>query len=99
MEVSGAEYEAIQSLRQRLHEANHAKELWRQRRDHLATLELPTNLGQLSPVKQCTWVKKQHRKLARKWHPDKYRGNKERAARKMSEVTEAKVELSRRFGC
>jgi tetratricopeptide (TPR) repeat protein len=98
-EVSGAEYEAIQSLRQRLHEANHAKELWRQRRDHLATLELPTNLGQLSPVKQCTWVKKQHRKLARKWHPDKYRGNKERAARKMSEVTEAKVELSRRFGC
>ena len=73
--------------------------VWKQRRDHLSTLELPANLGQLSVEKQCSWIKKQHRKLARKWHPDKYRGNKERAARKMNEVTEAKEELTKRFKC
>jgi DnaJ family protein C protein 3 len=65
----------------------------------LATLELPANLDQLSGEKQCVWVKKQHRKLARKWHPDKYRGNQDRGARKMREVSEAKKALSDRFKC
>lgn len=35
-------------------------------------LELPVNLHELSADKQCEWVRKQHRKLARRWHPDKY---------------------------
>jgi len=76
-----------------------AQRQWRERRDHLATLELPANLDQLSPEKQCIWVKKQHRKLARKWHPDKYRGNPERGSRKMREVSESKKVLSDRFKC
>ena len=40
-----------------------------------------------------------YRKLARKWHPDKYRGNPERGSRKMREVSEAKKVLSERFKC
>ena len=98
-EASGAGREEVQGLRQKLAAANQAKQLWAQRRDHLATLELPQNLNQLSSEKQCSWVKRQHRKLARKWHPDKYRGNKDRAARKMGEVTEAKEALVKRFRC
>jgi DnaJ family protein C protein 3 len=47
-------------------------------RDHNAVLELPANLGELPKDKQCDWIKKQYKKLARKWHPDKYKGKKER---------------------
>jgi hypothetical protein len=36
------------------------------------------NLHQLPREKQCTYVKKAHKTLARKWHPDKARGNKAR---------------------
>jgi hypothetical protein len=64
-----------------------------------AVLELPVNLQQLSQEKQCTWVKKQHKALARKWHPDKARGNKQRAARKMREVSEAKEALVEQLRC
>ena len=41
-------------------------------------LELPVNLHQLTKEKQCTYIKKAHKTLARKWHPDKARGNKAR---------------------
>lgn len=51
-----------------------------------SVLELPVNMHQIAHDKQCTWVKKQHKVLARKWHPDKARGNKLRAVRKMREV-------------
>ncbi len=44
-------------------------------RDHLAVLELPTNLPEVSQEKQCEWLKKQHKKHAIKWHPDKCKGN------------------------
>lgn len=40
---------------------------------------------------------KQHKKLAKKWHPDKAVGDKDRAARKMNEVSEAKKALSKQF--
>ena len=49
--------------------------------------------------KQCDWLKKQYKKLAKKWHPDKYKGNKERAGRKMNEIAEAKEILTKRIGC
>ena len=72
---------------------------WETQRDHAAVLELPSNLEQLAPEKRCVWLKRQHKKLARKWHPDKARGNKERAARKMREVSEAKEALVKRMSC
>jgi len=98
-EKGGADEEQRQSLRRRQHEASQAQRLWRERRDHLSTLELPQNLGQLPHDKQCSWIKKQHRKFARKWHPDKYRGNSDRGARKMREVSEAKDSLTKQFRC
>ncbi len=30
---------------------------------------------QVSQEKQCEWLKKQHKKHAIKWHPDKCKGN------------------------
>ena len=72
-------------LRQRLQNAQRSAKQWETQRDHAAVLELPSNLEQLAPEKRTIvrWLKRQHKKLARKWHPDKARGNKERAARKM----------------
>ena len=40
---------------------------------------------------------KQHKKLAKKWHPDKAVGDKDRAARKMNEVSEAQKALTKQF--
>jgi len=96
---SGAAPEEQQDLQRSLMQAQQNKRVWDERRDHMATLELPANLQQLAPEKQCSWIKKQHRKLARKWHPDKYRGNSDRGARKMREVQEAKDVLYERFRC
>ena len=48
---------------------------------------------------QCTWVNKQYRKLARVWHPDRYKGVKARAERKMRECAEAKEVLSKQLSC
>ena len=86
-------------LRQRLQNAQRSAKQWETQRDHAAVLELPSNLEQLAPEKRCVWLKRQHKKLARKWHPDKARGNKERAARKMREVSEAKEALVKRMSC
>ena len=41
-------------------------------------------------------IKSRYRELSKKWHPDKYRGDKVRAARKMNEVADAKIELVKR---
>ena len=60
---------------------------------------LPVNLHQLPREKQCNYVKKAHKALARKWHPDKAKGNKERASRKMNEVSEAKEKLVAELQC
>ena len=87
------------NLRNRWFNAQQQDKVWTERRDHAAVLELPTNLGQLSQEKRCDWLRKQHKKMARKWHPDKAKGNKDRAARKMNEVTEAKKALAPMFGC
>ena len=44
-------------------------------------------------------VTRQYRKLARKWHPDRYKGLKVRAERKMRECSEAKEVLVKQMGC
>lgn len=82
-----------------LREATHAARMWKERRDQAAVLKLPANLRELPREKQCTWVKKQYKSLAKKWHPDKYRGDKKRAERKMREVVEAKESLSGDLQC
>ena len=53
-------------------------------------LDLPANVLDLRKESKCKWLKKQHKKLARLWHPDKARGDRLRAERKMREVSEAK---------
>jgi len=37
--------------------------------------------------------------MAKKWHPDKYKGNPKRGARKMMEVNDAKELLAKDWGC
>ena len=75
-------------------------------RDHRAVLELPANLGDLPREDQCSWVSKQYRKLAKRWHPDRYKGggkradmDKARAERKMRECAEAKEVLAKQLQC
>ena len=68
-------------------------------RDHNKVLELPANLDQLPQKDQCSWVTRQYRKLARTWHPDRYKGSKARAERKMRECSEAKAVLIKRHRC
>jgi len=68
-------------------------------RDHRQVLELPANLDQLKREDQCGWVTRQYRKLARTWHPDRYKGLKVRAERKMRECSEAKEVLIKQMGC
>ena len=68
-------------------------------RDHKVVLELPANLDQLKREDQCGWVTRQYRKLARKWHPDRYKGLKARAERKMRECSEAKEVLVKQLRC
>ena len=41
-------------------------------------LELPANLNDLKREAQCGWITRQYRKLARVWHPDRYKGLKAR---------------------
>jgi hypothetical protein len=89
-----------ENLKQRLNQCKQLEDQWDKRRDHAKVLELPANLGSLAKDRQCTWLKKQHKKLARKWHPDKANGaDKQRAARKMSEVSDAKQALMAQFAC
>jgi len=88
-----------EDFNQRMHEAQMAQRQWANQRNHREVLELPVNLHQLPKDKQCTYVKKAHKALARKWHPDKAKGNKARASRKMNEVSEAKEKLVEELGC
>lgn len=68
-------------------------------RDHAKILQLPIDLDQRSKEIKCAWLKKQFKTLVRKYHPDKYKGNKKRAARKFKEVKEAKEIISKIWQC
>ena len=68
-------------------------------RDHAKILQLPIDLEERSKDIKCAWLRKQFKSMVRKFHPDKYRGNKKRAARKFKEVTDSKGHLSSEWGC
>ena len=68
-------------------------------RDHAKILQLPIDIEEQSKEIKCAWLKKQFKKLVRKYHPDKYKGNKKRAARKFKEVKEAKEIISKAWEC
>ena len=68
-------------------------------RDHAKILQLPIDLDERSKDIKCAWLKKQFKVLVRKYHPDKYKGNKKRAARKFKEVKEAKEIISKAWEC
>jgi tetratricopeptide (TPR) repeat protein len=68
-------------------------------RDHAKILQLPIDLDEQSKEVRCAWLKKQFKSLARKYHPDKYKGNKKRGARKFKEVKEAKEIISKAWEC
>jgi DnaJ family protein C protein 3 len=68
-------------------------------RDNIKILGLPVNLNDSSSEIQCKWLKKQYKHMAKKWHPDKYKGNPKRGARKMREVNDAKELLAKEWGC
>jgi len=68
-------------------------------RDHAKILQLPIDLEERGKDIKCAWLKKQFKMLVRKFHPDKYRGNKKRGARKFKEVKEAKEILSKAWEC
>lgn len=68
-------------------------------RDHAKILQLPIDLDQRSRDIKCAWLKKQFKVLVRQYHPDKYKGNKKRAARKFKEVKEAKEIIAKEWDC
>lgn len=68
-------------------------------RDHAKILQLPIDLDQRTKDIKCAWLKKQFKALVRQYHPDKYKGNKKRAARKFKEVKEAKEIISSAWDC
>ena len=79
--------------------AQHREKMWSENRDHIAVMKLPVNVDEISLHRRCKFLKKQFKKLTKKWHPDKAKGNKKRAARKFIEVAEAKRELHERWDC
>jgi len=92
-------------LNHKLQQTMHQQSLWNGRddrppqRDHAKILQLPIDLDQRSQEIKCAWLKKQFKTLVRKYHPDKYKGNKKRAARKFKEVKEAKEIISKIWQC
>jgi tetratricopeptide (TPR) repeat protein len=88
------------ALNGKLHESqNKVRMHSEERRDHAKILELPVNIHEVNQQSKCGWLKKQHKKLAKKWHPDKNKGDKRRAARKMDEISAAKAALIKQWGC
>ena len=68
-------------------------------RDHAKILQLPIDLDQRTKDIKYAWLKKQFKALVQQYHPDKYKGNKRRAARKFKEVKEAKEITSSAWSC
>jgi tetratricopeptide (TPR) repeat protein len=81
--------------------AEHSKEQWNKRTAEwsVKVLELPPNFGELNQNKKCEWIKKNFKKFVKHWHPDKAKGDKRRAARKVDEVSQAKTLLYKQFQC
>lgn len=95
------EQNELGQLGQKLRNAEWAKDNWEKHTPDwaLKVLELPPNFGELPPKKKCEWIKKNFKKFVRRWHPDKAKGDKRRAARKVDEVSQAKKILSGLHRC
>ena len=50
-------------------------------RDHAKILQLPIDLENREKEVKCAWLRKQFKTLVRKFHPDKYKGDKKRGSR------------------
>ena len=68
-------------------------------RDNIKILDLPVNLAEHPGEVACSWVRKSYKKLARKYHPDKYKGSQKRASRKFDEIAAAKKLLEEEWKC
>lgn len=77
------------------------KKQWQERDPQWAikVLDLPPNIREIPHTRQCDYIKKNFKKLVRKWHPDKAKGDKKRAARKVDEVNQAKKILASQLQC
>eukprot|EP00656_Telonema_subtile_P004313 TRINITY_DN11954_c0_g1_i1.p1 TRINITY_DN11954_c0_g1~~TRINITY_DN11954_c0_g1_i1.p1 ORF type:complete len:491 (+),score=197.83 TRINITY_DN11954_c0_g1_i1:102-1574(+) len=96
-EVAGQAEEG--EVQHELEQAQHRQREWQEHRDHRVVLELPSNIDELEHPARCMWIKKMYKRLAMRWHPDKAKGTKKRAERKMRECAEAKQELVKRWRC
>ena len=50
------------------------------REEETRTIPTKKDKDEAGKEAQCRWLKKQHRLLMKKWHPDKAKGNARRAA-------------------
>jgi hypothetical protein len=58
------------------------------------------NLGEHGNDIRCKWVRRNYKKLAMRFHPDKYKGdNRARAQRKFREKADSKKHLEKEWGC
>jgi tetratricopeptide (TPR) repeat protein len=99
LEEADADRQRRNEMTNKWRRAQHEDKMWQEKRDHAKVLDLPVNINELQPKSRCKWLKKQHRKMVMKWHPDKAKGNKKRAVRKFSEVAEAATELDMQWNC
>jgi len=68
-------------------------------RPHKKILDLPDNIDELDKEQKCKWLKKHYHKVSLRWHPDKVKGGKRRAERKIREASEAKELLQMQWEC
>jgi len=99
LEEIGAEESVRDEMNHKWRNAQHREKQWNENLDAIAVLKLPLNVEEVSLARRCKFLKKQFKKLTKKWHPDKAKGDKKRAARKFNEVAEAKRELHQRWDC
>ena len=102
IEKTGAQKVDVNRLMHKWRQAQHKAKQWDENRGvegHIKVLALPVNVEELNTKSRCAWLKKAHRKMSLKWHPDKAKGGKKRAARKFTEVTAAKKALGSAWGC
>jgi len=100
LEDVGADANLRIEMTRKWRRAQQQEKAWEERRDHLKVLDMPSNIDRLSTENKCNWLKKQHRKMVTKWHPDKAKSEKRgRAERKFNEVAEANKVLKARWDC
>jgi hypothetical protein len=102
IEKTGSQQDEVQRLNMKWRNAQHQAKQWDENRGvngHIKVLGLPVNVEDLNQKSRCAWLKKSHRKMSLKWHPDKCKGDKKRASRKFTEVMAAKKALSQAWGC